>query len=76
MLTTTTIVISQNKHRKTPVASIVNDSPSKTNTTCLCTPDEKCIGNTSTCRLTAPHHTCYEKWEVDANDGSIHHTAG
>ncbi|CAF1644214.1 unnamed protein product [Adineta ricciae] len=77
LLTTTTIVISQDKYEENPDALIVNDNqPNKTNIKCACSEDELCDGNTRTCQLSQPHHQCYQRWEVNSDGRSVQHTAG
>ncbi len=75
LLLTTTIVISQDNNDN-QVALLVDDSQPKINITCLCSEDEQCDLNSQTCQLTQPHHTCYESWTLETNDGSIRVTAG
>jgi hypothetical protein len=69
------IVISQGYYDNI-VSSIVDGTQQKTNITCLCTSDEQCDSNTSTCRLTHPDHVCYESWSKQPYDNIIHLTAG
>lgn len=75
LLTTTTIVISQDNN-DAHVARIVDDIQPKLNITCLCTEDEECDGNSRTCRISHPHHTCYQSWTLEGSDNSIRVTAG
>lgn len=75
LLTTTAIVISGDNNEN-PVDHIVDEIPPKINITCLCTEDEQCDGNSRTCQLSHAHHTCYESWTLETNDGSIRVTAG
>ena len=76
LLTTTTIVISQDSNDDNHVAQLVDDNQLKTNITCLCTSDEQCDVNSQTCQLTHAHHTCYESWTLETSDGTIRLTAG
>ena len=69
------IVISQGYHDNI-VSSIVDDTQQKTNITCLCTSDEQCDTNTSTCRLTDPDNACYESWTKAPYDNAIQLVAG
>jgi hypothetical protein len=75
LLTTTTIVISQDSNDN-QVAHIVDGIQPKINITCLCTEDEQCDSNSRTCQLSQPHHTCYESWTLEGDDGSINLSAG
>lgn len=72
---TTTIVISQ-ENNKNHIAEPDDNIPLEKSITCLCTDDEQCNGNTSTCQLSYKHHTCYQSWTCDPTDGSVHLTAG
>jgi hypothetical protein len=76
LLTTTAIVISEDNNDQNQVALLVDEIPSKVNITCLCTEGEQCDGDSRTCQLSHPHHTCYESWTLEPNDGSIAITAG
>ena len=77
LLTTTTIVISQDKYEENSDALIVNDNqPNKTSIKCACSEDELCDGNTRTCQLSQPYHRCYQRWEVNSDGRSVQHTAG
>ncbi len=76
LLTTTTIVISQDKNNARVARADNDDNQLKTSITCLCTSDEQCDGDSRTCKLTHPHHSCYESWTLEPSDGSIHVSAG
>ncbi|CAF2121541.1 unnamed protein product [Rotaria magnacalcarata] len=72
LLVTTTIVISE----ANTTNQIVDITPLNESITCLCTKDEECDANSATCQLTHRHHSCYESWTLEPEDGEIHVTAG
>ncbi|CAF3663380.1 unnamed protein product [Rotaria socialis] len=72
---TTTIVISE-VNVTNQIVDIDDNTPLNKSITCLCTKDEQCDANSATCQLTHQHHSCYESWTLEPDDGQIHVTAG